>query len=252
MKSIRPPFRLASLVLLAGALPLMGMSVQSEPRGELAYVARDQVPLLSLPLEEGVPQLGQLLRGTALTVQERRGEFSRISLQAWVKTEDLAAEAAVAADLPAVHKPPQPPPVGEPVDGLHRAVQIDVEVEALAPGKDRGAGLRFILGLRASKNRPVHFQGEQGLLLSLFTEQRIAGGRVRGPVLLRRNVVLQSPKTEVWIDRKDLPESLPEQIRATAQLAVTERQMIFGTASLELQAGVFERTAALEGNPPRK
>jgi hypothetical protein len=65
-------------------------------------------------------------------------------------------------------------------------------------------------------------------------------------------VVLQSPKTEVWIDRKDLPESLPEQIRATAQLAVTERQMIFGTASLELQAGVFERTAALEGNPPRK
>lgn len=200
--------------LLSGGVLSLPVPRQADRSPTLAHVVAERAALLSLPQEEGVPVLGELFAGSPLLVHEVRGEYARVSLQAWMKRGGLDSgadarppplEAAVTATASAEDDDEFPPDAKDlpPLHDRLLARRIELEVEPVAARDDQEGGLQLHMWLAAADLRPVQLNTRDPLLVQVFEERRIAGGRVRGPLLHREWVVLGDEGARLF-----LPQSI--------------------------------------------
>jgi hypothetical protein len=233
---------------LLGGLLVSALAAGSllQETDELIYVSDQRLSLLSLPQEEGVPVLGQLFEGTPLIVREVRGDYVRVSLQAWVRREGLAGtfvdsdSAEVGADeaggdlteASAEARPQRTPKPSDlpPVTDLGLTHQVYLQPRWQPATDEQEAGLVVECWLATVDLRTVHFEGKRTLLVSVFEEGRIAGGKYRGDRLVQQRVELAGKKARWFVPAELLGRRKPGmKIRLTARTELEQGWTVYGS-----------------------
>ena len=123
----------------------------------------------------GAPELGLLYQGAAVRIEEDRGDYVRVSFQAWIAREHLSPQRPATlgrqeAPAPVAREEPQGSPA--PLTDLNRAHYVQVDLL-----EDDAGSLVALLTLATRDGIPVELP-ENALLAEGFTAEEIKAGFV--------------------------------------------------------------------------